>query len=62
LERFWDDLARNDIVLKSPDWPEEILKDREQAMSSRRVKVSDWEGLKTGSEGMFHTGRNYKPC
>jgi hypothetical protein len=32
--------------LKSPDWHEEILKDREQALSSGKVKVSDWEGAK----------------
>ncbi len=46
LETLWDDLAKNDIVLKSPDWHEEILKDREQALSSGKVKVSDWEGAK----------------
>jgi putative addiction module component (TIGR02574 family) len=46
LETLWDDLARNDIVLKSPDWHQEILKDREQALSSGRVKISDWEEAK----------------
>ena len=46
LETLWDDLARDDAVLKSPDWHEEILKDRGQAVSSGRVKVSDWEEAK----------------
>ena len=46
LETLWDDLARDDTVFRSPDWHEEILKDREQALSSGRVKVSDWEEAK----------------
>ena len=46
LETLWDDLTRNDTVLKSPDWHEKILKDREQALSSGEVKISDWEEAK----------------
>ena len=46
LETLWDDLARDDTVFRSPDWHKEILKDREQALSSGRVKVSDWEEAK----------------
>ena len=46
LEILWDDLTRNETVLKSPDWHQEILKDRGQTVSSGRVKVSDWKELK----------------
>ncbi len=46
LQILWDDLTRNETVLKSPDWHEEILKDRDQAVSSGTVKVSDWEEAK----------------
>ena len=46
LETLWDDLARDDEMFKSPDWHEGILKDREQALSSGIVKVSDWEEAK----------------
>jgi hypothetical protein len=46
LQILWDDLTRNETVLESPDWHEEILKDRDQAVSSGRVKVSDWEEAK----------------
>ncbi len=46
LETLWNDLAQNDTVFKSPDWHEEILKDRQQALTSGRVKVSDWEEAK----------------
>jgi hypothetical protein len=38
LQILWDDLTRNETVLESPDWHEEILKDREQAVSSGRIK------------------------
>ena len=46
LEMLWDDLARENKVFKSPDWHKEILQDREQALSSGAVKVSDWEEAK----------------
>ncbi len=46
LETLWDDLARDDKIFKSPDWHEEILKDREQALSSGKIKESDWEEAK----------------
>lgn len=46
LETLWDDLAKNDTVFKSPAWHEEILKERQQALSSGEIKVSDWEEAK----------------
>jgi len=46
LETLWDDLAKNETLLKSPHWHEEILKDREQALTSGKIKVSDWEEAK----------------
>ena len=46
LETLWDDLARDNKIFRSPDWHEEILGDREQALSSGKVKISDWEEAK----------------
>ncbi len=46
MEALWDDLVKNDTILKSPDWHGEILKERAQALTSGRVKVSDWEDAK----------------
>ena len=46
LEIIWDDLSRNENTLESPDWHEAILKDREAALASGKVTVSDWEGAK----------------
>ncbi|HIP38533.1 MAG TPA: acyl-protein synthetase [Desulfocapsa sulfexigens] len=46
LETLWDELVRDDKIFESPDWHEEILKDREQALTSGKIKVSDWEEAK----------------
>ena len=46
LETLWDDLARDDTVFRSPDWHEEILKDRTQVLSCGKIKISDWEEAK----------------
>lgn len=46
LEALWDDLVRNDTEFRSPDWHEEILKDRAEALSTDKIKVSDWENAK----------------
>jgi len=40
---IWQEMTKS---FKSPDWHEEILKDREQALSSGIIKVSDWEEAK----------------
>lgn len=46
LETLWDNLARDDTVFRSPDWHEAILKDREQALLSGKIKVAEWEEAK----------------
>ena len=46
LETLWDDLVRDDTEFRSPDWHEEILKDRAEALSTGKIKVSDWEDAK----------------
>ncbi|MBW2363948.1 MAG: addiction module protein [Deltaproteobacteria bacterium] len=46
MESIWDDLTKDEIKLKSPVWHKEILEDREQALTSGKTKVSDWEDAK----------------
>lgn len=46
MEAIWDDLTKDDKILESPDWHETILKDREQALSSGKITVSDWKEAK----------------
>ena len=46
MESIWDDLTKDAIKLKSPVWHKEILEDREQALTSGKAKVSDWEDAK----------------
>ncbi len=46
LEALWDDLVRDNTEFRSPEWHEKILKDRAEALSAGKVKVSDWEDAK----------------
>jgi hypothetical protein len=46
MEAIWDDLARDEQTLESPDWHEEVLNDREQALASGEVAVSVWAEAK----------------
>ncbi|NQU64615.1 MAG: addiction module protein [SAR324 cluster bacterium] len=46
MESIWDDLTKDEKKLMSPDWHKDILEDRELALASGRVKVSDWEEAK----------------
>jgi len=43
METIWDDLTKDEKVLESPDWHDEVLKDREEALSTGKAKLSDWE-------------------
>ena len=43
METIWDDLTKDEKVLESPDWHNEVLKDREEALSTGKAKLSDWE-------------------
>ena len=46
MEAIWDDIAKDESVLKSPAWHETVLKDRESALASGKASVSDWEKAK----------------
>jgi putative addiction module component (TIGR02574 family) len=46
MEALWDDLAGHEKTLKSPDWHEEVLKDREKAIAAGKASFSDWEEAK----------------
>ena len=46
METIWDDLTRDEINLESPAWHEEVLRDREEALSAGKLQVSDWEKAK----------------
>jgi putative addiction module component (TIGR02574 family) len=46
MEAIWDDIAKDESVLKSPTWHETVLKDRENALASGKASVSDWEKAK----------------
>ncbi len=47
METIWDELTRDDKKLESPNWHEEVLRDREAAMKTGKASVSDWEEAKT---------------
>jgi len=46
LENLWADLVRTEKKLKSPEWHEDVLNDREEALTNGKVEVSDWEQAK----------------
>jgi putative addiction module component (TIGR02574 family) len=46
MEAIWDDLAMHDETLQSPHWHEQVLKDREEALTAGKATVSDWEEAK----------------
>jgi putative addiction module component (TIGR02574 family) len=46
MEAIWDDLAKQEKTLESPQWHEEILKDREEALAAGKASISDWEEAK----------------
>lgn len=46
MEALWEELTSNEKKLKSPAWHEAVLKDREEALLSGKVRVSDWDQAK----------------
>jgi putative addiction module component (TIGR02574 family) len=46
IETIWEDLARNDRQVKSPDWHFDELKAREQRRKAGKEKALDWEAAK----------------
>lgn len=46
MEAIWDDLTKDEGSLESPDWHEDVLKDREKALAAGKVTISDWNQAK----------------
>jgi hypothetical protein len=46
FEALWADLSRVPEQFQSPEWHEEILKERRQSVESGGDKFSDWEVAK----------------
>lgn len=46
MEVIWNDLTREENNIKSPAWHEEILKEREEALISGKISISDWKEAK----------------
>ena len=46
MEAIWEDLAKDEKALESPDWHEQVLKDREEALVAGKAAVSGWEEAK----------------
>ena len=46
MEAIWDDLTRDEKSFESPAQHEDLLKDREEALSAGKLSVSDWEEAK----------------
>lgn len=46
MEILWNDLSKDQKAMKSPDWHEDILDDRDKAFSDGALFISDWEEAK----------------
>ena len=46
MEMLWTDMSGNEKNLGSPAWHEDLLNDREAAMHTGKVTVSNWEAAK----------------
>jgi hypothetical protein len=46
METLWAELSRDQKALKSPDWHETVLKDREEAFATGKATISDWDQAK----------------
>ena len=46
MEKLWAELAGSEGAFLSPPWHRDILKDREMAYQSGKMKASSWEKAK----------------
>lgn len=46
MEMLWDDICRNVPDFPSPDWHENILKEREQMLIEGKDHFEDWQQAK----------------
>ena len=46
MEALWDDLSRNSESLESPTWHEDVLREREEQLSTGEASFIDWDQAK----------------
>jgi hypothetical protein len=46
MELLWDDLSNNNEPFKSPDWHQDVLAQRENAIKEGAAEYIDWETAK----------------
>jgi hypothetical protein len=46
MEALWEDLARNEGQIASPDWHQQVLEDRERKIASGEESFVDWDAAK----------------
>jgi putative addiction module component (TIGR02574 family) len=51
MEAIWDDLAKHEETFESPEWHEQVLRDRERALAAGKATISDWEEAKERIRG-----------
>ncbi|MFZ5759508.1 MAG: addiction module protein [Thermodesulfobacteriota bacterium] len=53
MELLWDDLCKNKIDFSSPVWHEDILSQREKAISEGKDEFVDWTDAKKDILNLF---------
>ena len=46
MEALWESLGAGPASIESPDWHEEVLRDREEKIAGGKTKFIDWEKAK----------------
>ncbi|HEX4646108.1 MAG TPA: addiction module protein [Verrucomicrobiae bacterium] len=46
MEELWADLSRNENQIESPGWHEQVLRERDERLSSGRELSVDWDVAK----------------
>ena len=46
MELIWEDLSSDEQNFKSPDWHEDVLKNREKAFKEGKISISEWSEAK----------------
>ncbi len=46
MEAIWEDLTHDEKKFESPDWHEDILKQRESSVAAGNQKIFDWDDAK----------------
>ena len=58
MEDLWNDLRDHDAEIPSPEWHEQVLKEREQKIQDGSAKISDWEVAKNRIREACHENPN----